>query len=316
MPFMFLFYNFNSIMNAQGNTITPTLLNGMSAVLNVILDPIFIFTLDMGIAGAAIATLISRAILAIVSMYILMRSPSLLKPSLKGFKFNKGKIKKIVKIALPSSIGQSGTALGFMVLNTFIASYGTATMAAYGMVNRITSLVMQPAGGIGAALTAIVGQNMGANQMDRVKEAFRKAINFTVTIGVIGGLIMLWKDEEIIHLFMQSKDSMETIRQGVSYLRYSAFFTPLMGIFNVLQGMFQGSGHTKYSMSMEIGRLWFVRLPMILVFKHLTNIGPTGIWISMTVSNLIACIYGFLIYRRNTWQERVVQLEESVKPSN
>lgn len=312
MPFMFLFFNFNSIMTAQGNTLTPTILSGISAVLNVILDPIFIFTLDMGIAGAAIATLLARAILAIAGICVLIWSSTMIRPSIKGFKFNKEIISNIIKVALPSSIGQSGSALGFMVLNSFIASYGTATMAAYGMVNRITSLIMQPAGGIGAALTSIVGQNIGAEQIDRVKEAFRKALKFTVTIGVIGCILMLWKDKEIINIFMQSKDDMEVITQGISYLRYSALFTPLMGIFSVLQGLFQGSGHTKYSMSMEIGRLWFVRLPMILLFKHFTNIGPTGIWISMSVSNLIVCIYGFLIYRRNTWQKKIVNVGKTI----
>jgi putative MATE family efflux protein len=312
MPFMFLFFNFNSIMTAQGNTLTPTILSGISAVLNVILDPIFIFTLDMGIAGAAIATLLARAMLAIAGICVLILSSTMIRPSIKDFKFNKEIISNIIKVALPSSIGQSGSALGFMVLNSFIASYGTATMAAYGMVNRITSLIMQPAGGIGAALTSIVGQNIGAEQIDRVKEAFRKALKFTVTIGVIGCILMLWKDKEIINIFMQSKDDMEVITQGISYLRYSALFTPLMGIFSVLQGLFQGSGHTKYSMSMEIGRLWFVRLPMILLFKHFTNIGPTGIWISMSVSNLIVCIYGFLIYRRNTWQEKIVNVGKTI----
>lgn len=312
MPFMFLFFNFNSIMNAQGNTLTPTILSGISAILNVFLDPVFIFTLDMGVAGAAIATLLSRAVLAIGGIIVLAKSQSIIKPKIKGFKFSKEKINNIISIALPSSIGQSGSALGFIVLNGFIASYGTSTMAAYGMVNRITSLIMQPAAGIGAALTAMVGQNMGANQIERTKEAFKKALKLTTIIGIIGCFLMLWNDKVIIDFFMQSKDDLEVITQGISYLRYSALFTPLMGIFSVLQGIFQGSGHTKYSMSMEIGRLWFVRLPMILLFKHFTNIGSTGIWISMSVSNLIVCIYGYLIYRKNTWQEKIVNLQDSI----
>lgn len=312
MPFMFLFFNFNSIMTAQGNTLTPTILSGISAVLNVILDPIFIFTFNMGIGGAAIATLLSRVFLALAGVVVLYRSNTIIRPSFKNFKFDKARIEKIINVALPSSVGQSGSALGFMVLNGFIASYGTSTMAAYGMVNRITSLVMQPASGIGAALTSIVGQNIGANQMDRVKEAFRKALIFTVILGSIGCIFMLWKDKGIINFFMRSKDDMEVINQGIEYLRYSALFTPLMGIFSVLQGLFQGSGHTKYSMSMEIGRLWFVRLPMILIFKHFTDIGPTGIWISMSVSNLIVCIYGYLIYRKDTWQQKVVDMEANI----
>ncbi|MCQ6963937.1 multidrug transporter MatE, partial [Methanolobus chelungpuianus] len=85
-------------------------------------------------------------------------------------------IKRILNISLPASLGQSGSALGFMVLNGFIASYGTATIAAFGMVNRITSLISQPAMGIGAALTSIVGQNIGADQLDRVREAFKKSL--------------------------------------------------------------------------------------------------------------------------------------------
>ena len=82
---------------------------------------------------------------------------------------------------------------------------------------------------------------------------------------------------------------------------------PLMGIFSVLQGIFQGTGHTKYSMAMEVGRLWFVRLPMILIFKYFTNFGSTGIWFSMSFSNLIVCIYGYLMYRRNKWQTKIIK---------
>ena len=80
----------------------------------------------------------------------------------------------------------------------------------------------------------------------------------------------------------------------------------LMGIYGVLHGFFQGSGHTKYSMSMDIGRLWFVRLPMILLFKHLSNYGSTAIWFSMSFSNLIICIYGILVYSLGRWREKII----------
>ena len=183
-------------------------------------------------------------------------------------------------------------------------------MAAFAMVNRITSLVMQPAMGIGAALTAIVGQNLGSNQMNRAKEAFSKAIKLTVVFSCVGILAMLAFDNEIINFFMQSKDGKLVIEESLVYLHYIAWSMPLMGIFSVFQGVFQGSGHTKYSMSMEIGRLWLVRLPMILMFKYFTEIGSTGIWFSMSFSNLIVCIYGYIIYRRGSWQNVVVHREQ------
>lgn len=307
MPFMFLFFNFNSIMNAQGNTLTPTILSGISAILNVVLDPVFIFTFNMGVGGAAIATLLSKALLAGAGMYVLMNSSTKIRPDFRNFKFDREILKKIIEVALPSSIGQSGSALGFIVLNSFIASYGTATMAAFGMVNRITSLIMQPAMGFGAALTSIVGQNIGAEQIDRVKEAFVKSIRLTISFSVLGCIALLVWDNEIINFFIQSKDDMEVISQGITYLQYISYSMPLMGIFSIFQGIFQGSGHTKYSMIMEIGRLWLVRLPMILVFKYFTGIGPVGIWFSMSFSNLIVCIYGFIVYRGNRWQNNVIK---------
>ena len=312
LPFMFLFFNINSIMNAQGNTVTPTILSGISAIINVILDPIFIFTFGWGIAGAAWATLASRAMLAIFGFMLLFNENNKIKPSFKEFKFNKEIIKELVTVGLPSSIGQSGASLGFIVLNGFIGSYGTATIAAFAMVNRITSLIMQPAMGLGSALTAIVGQNMGANQIDRVKEAFHKALKLTITIGVIGCLLLILFDDLIINFFIQSKDDPTVIELGLTYLFYISLSMPLMGIFSVLQGIFQGSGNTKYSMSMEIGRLWLVRLPMILLFKHFTNFGSTGIWFSMSFSNLVVCLYGYWLYRRNGWQKRIIKLEDDL----
>ena len=309
IPFMFLFFNINSIMTSQGDTVTPTVLSGISAIMNVILDPIFIFTLNMGIAGAAWATLISRAFLTIVGFYMLFKGDNKIKPNFKGFKFNKDILKEIAIVGLPASIGQSGAALGFIALNGFIVSYGTATMAAFGMVNRVTSLIMQPSMGIGAALTAIVGQNMGAGKLDRVVEAFKKATKTTLIIGVIGAIFIFLFSKETVNFFIQSKDDPEVITQGITYMKYVAFSMPLMGMFSVLQGIFQGSGNTKYSMAMEISRLWFVRLPMILWFKYFTSFGSSGIWFSMSFSNLIVCIYGYWIYRRNGWRNRIITIE-------
>ena len=310
LPFLFLFFNINSFMHAQGDTITPMVLSGISALINIVLDPIFIFTFNWGIAGAAWATLTSRALLAGVGVMLLFGERNRIRPSFRGFRFDGEIIKEVMAVGLPSSIGQTGASLGFIVLNGFIGSYGTATIAAYAMVNRVTSLVMQPAMGMGSALTAIVGQNMGAQQPERVTEAFVKALRLAIAIGVIGGLILVAFDYPILTFFMQAKDDPTVIDLGLHYLLYVSISMPLMGVFSVFQGLFQGTGHTKYSMAMEVGRLWFVRLPMILFFKHFTNWGPTGIWFSMSFSNLIVCLYGYWIYRGKKWQKRILKTRE------
>lgn len=309
LSFMFLYFNINSIMNAQGNTLIPTILSGLSALINIILDPIFIFDFGWGIGGAAWATVVSRAVLAVAGILILFTPVNKIKISFRNFKVNKKILREIIQVGTPAALGQSGAAMGFIVLNGFIGSYGTSTIAAFGMVNRITSLVMQPAMGIGAGLTAIVGQNIGANQLDRVEEAFRKSLLITIIIGSLGAILMLYYDKEIIDFFIKSKEDPSVISQSIEYLWYISLSMPLMGIFSVLQGLFQGSGHTRYSMAMEIGRLWLVRLPMILVFKNFTKLGPVGIWFSMSFSNLIVCLYGYMVYRKNLWKERIIREE-------
>lgn len=306
LPFMFLYFNINSIMNAQGNTVTPTILSAISAFINVVLDPIFIFTLNMGIAGAAWATVISRIALALFGIKFIFNDDNDLKPDFRVFKFNKSIIKEIVRVGLPSSIGQAGASIGFMFLNGFIVSYGTATLAAFGMVNRVTSLVMQPAMGVGAALTAVIGQNLGANKLDRATESFIKASKIALYIGIIGGLFIFIFNKQMVNFFIQSKDEPEVIIQSITYMKYVAFSMPLMGMFSVFQGVFQGTGNTKYSMAMEIGRLWVVRLPMILIFKNFFNFGPSGIWFSMSVSNLIVCLYGLWVYKTHGWKRKTL----------
>lgn len=311
LPFIFFYFVFNSIMVSQGNTALPTILSGISAIINIILDPIFIFPLNLGIAGAAYATLLSKFFLCFAAFIILKKSNSPLKPSFKKFKFDLSLIKKILSIAIPSSIGQSGSALGFIVLNTFITSYGTSTMAAFGIVNKITSLISQPAMGFGAALVTITGQNLGGGNIDRVKSAFKKSSIIVIIITTLGSLLLYFNNDAVINFFMQSKDDMTVIDQGLVYLNYILFSMPLMGMFSVFQGIFQGSGYTKYSMNMEIGRLWFVRLPMILLFKYFTNIGSNGIWFSMSFSNLVICTYGYIIYKKGLWQNKSI----SCKPA-
>ncbi|MBP1924340.1 putative MATE family efflux protein [Sedimentibacter acidaminivorans] len=307
LPFMFYFFIFNAIMNSQGNSVVPTVLSGISAVINAILDPILIFNFNMGVSGAAIATIIAKVLLALACGIYLLKGKSIIQPNFKKFKFNKQIIEKSLKIAIPSAIGQSGSAIGFIFLNTFIVSYGTSTMAAYGMVNRITALISQPALGISTAIISIVGQNFGARNYKRATDSFKKSILLTSAIGIIGCVFLIWQRVRIINFFMQSKDSIDVINQGITYLVYISFSMPLMGIFSSFQGLFQGSGQTKYAMAMEISRLWFVRLPMILFFKYFTSFGSEAIWFSMSFSNLIICIYGYIIYKKRNWMNNLIR---------
>lgn len=301
IPFLFITYIFTAIKQAQGDTLAPMIINVSGAVLNIILDPVFIFNFNLGIGGAAAATVLSKAVFTFYILHALFKSQEGVRLTLKNLKPNKKLILKILKIGLPASIGQSGEALGFIILNIFIAAYGNSTLAAFGIGNKINSVIMMPALGIGSALSAIAGQNIGANQIGRVQEAFKTSIKLSLIMLIAGGTVMLILSHDVIRAFTLDK---EVLKEGTYYLKLISAAVPLMGIFQVCLGIFEGSGHTFYCMVMEMTRLWGIRLPMIVLLQKFTDIGSSAVWYSMISSNAIICVIGVLIYLSGKWQKK------------
>ena len=310
IPGMFLFLVYTSIKQSQGDTITPMILNVMGVILNIILDPIFIFTFGMGIRGAAIATVLSRMIFAIYAIYTLFAHKNGIYLEKNNLSLEKDTLKEIIKIGLPASLGQSAAAFGFMILNIFVISYGADTLAAFGIGNRINSLILMPVTGIGNSITTVIGQNLGANKKDRAKLTVKTALKLSTLFMISGGIIMYMASENIVSIFV--KNDPEVFRQSTEYLRLICLSLPLMGFFQVFVGTFQGSGHTMYAMMMDMGRLWALRIPMIILFKEYTQWGPNGVWYAMVLSNGLICIFGFIVFVSGKWQDEVINKKKAL----
>lgn len=310
IPGMFLFLVYTAIKQSQGDTFTPMVLNVLGVILNIILDPIFIFTFNMGIKGAAIATVLSRMIFALYAIYTLFAHKNGIYLDRNNLKMEKNILKEIIAIGLPSTLGQSAASFGFVILNSFVISYGANTLAAFGIGNRINSLVLMPVMGIGSALATIVGQNLGADKKERAKLAVQTALKLSTILMVIGGIIMVIISPNIVSIFV--KDDPDVFQQGTEYLRLVSISLPLMGFFQVFVGTFQGSGHTIYAMMMDMGRLWGLRIPMIVLFKNFTQWGPHGVWYAMLLSNAITCVFGFIIFLSGKWQTQVIHKEKAL----
>lgn len=302
IPILYIIFVFTSIRQGQGDTFTPMIINVGSVILNIILDPIFIFTLKLGVKGAAIATILSKAVFSFYIIYLLFFRKDGVYITKKNLKLRKKIISKIIEIGFPASIGQAGAAIGFIVLNVFVVSFGDFTLAAFAIGNRINSLVLMPVMGIGSALATIIGQNLGADNILRARDAFKKSLMISLIFMIVGGVILVPCSESIIRIFAKEE---EVIQQGTYYLRIIATSLPLMGIFNCLMGVFQGSGHTIYAMFMNLGRLWALRIPMILLFKEFTDLGSKSVWFAMVISNFVICCIGLLIYMNGKWEKKV-----------
>ncbi len=307
--FDFCYFGYQSLLNAQGRTRTITMISAASSISNVILDPIFIFAtipviglpgLNWGIEGAGWATVIAKVLLLLLAIRA-VRSESEIQIHLKRVKIENNVMMEILKVAWPSAFGYGGAALGFTVLNGLIQSYGTSVLAAYSMVNRISDLLTQPQMGIGAALTAIIGQNMGAKLYDRAHAIFRRALLWILMISTIGCVIVFIFQSPILGVFIKDRSDVVLWDNAVEYLNYTAFIIFFMGLFSSYNGFFQGCGVTKYSMNMSVGRLWVLRLPIIWVLGAFTTLGATSVWIAMLLSNALTVLYGHIVYITKDW---------------
>ena len=231
------------------------------------------------------------------------RNKNGLRISLKKIKLNKYISKAILKTALPASSGQALTAIGFMIMTKIIISYGTNTVAAFSVGNRLSSLVLYPVMAIGGVIVAYIGQNIGNLNIDRAKETFKKAMILSVGIMVVLSTGALFVREPLARVFLAADPV--ALNLTIKYMFYLIVGLPLMAIFQTFIGTFIGTGNTKYSFILSVTRLWILRIPLILLFKYFTDLGSSGIWTAMLVSNLIIAFVGLYLYRKLNWNPKI-----------
>lgn len=313
IPFIFLYFVYTAVFQAQGKNTIPTVISTTCVILNMVLNPFFIFDvipifgfrgLGLGVMGAALATVLTQALMCLLGFIHLRINKDLIKlnyASLFYIKWERKILKKIYTIATPSVIGQMGAAVGFIILNIFIQSYGTDTVAAYGMVNRISGLLNIPPSGVGSAITSIIGQNIGSGNIKRAKETFKKASIIVIVMSIIIAIVSFIFRVEILSFFIDAPLDSTLMIEANAYMYYTLLTLVMLNMFFIYQGLFQGSGNSKYSMFIDVLRLWGIRIPLLFFFKYLTDFGATGIWLAMAISNVVISIIAHIIYKQGKW---------------
>ncbi len=303
LPFMFISIVFSMILRGWGNTVTPMWMNASTLVINIVLDPIMIFGWfgfpAMGIVGAAIATLITRMIYAALAMYWLYSGRAEIKVGREELRPDKTLIRRIFRIGAPSSMAMTLTAIGFFVMMLIIAGLPGYTegipnsriaMSAYGIGNRMVNLTFIIVDGLAFSLTTIVGQNIGAGNIERAKESYWKIAGLSFAI--------LWGFSAIFLLFAEQMLSFFTtdplvIQSGVVFMSIIALGMPFFSVFRSSMGYFNGTGRTEFNLVISTVRLWAMRLPMCYFFSLM--LGAAGIWYGMAISNMLSAAIGLLL---------------------
>ncbi|MBD3370639.1 MATE family efflux transporter [Candidatus Fermentibacteria bacterium] len=311
LPFMFGFFAYRAIFTGIGHTVRPLRVNLIAVLVNVILDPVLIFGLGpfprMEVAGAALATCIARALataLGLADMFSIRGGFGLKARHLVP---HGPTIAKVFRVGLPVGLGRSGTSLGFTVLIGIVNSFGSAVTAAFGIANRIVHMAVIPGHGLAQATGASVGQNLGAGATQRASRTVRLALGMILSFFLPATILMFLFGADISKIFI---DDPQVISHGREVFRFVSPSVLVFGVFMVLTGAFQGSGHTLPVMVLNMSRLWLVRLPGALLFARALGMGPSGIWLAMLVSNTVTAAAAAVWFSRGTWKRAVIERAE------
>ncbi|MFH1789014.1 MAG: MATE family efflux transporter [Candidatus Altiarchaeota archaeon] len=273
-----------------------------SAVLNIILDPLFIFTFGWGVKGAAIATVLARAIALVIIIAYFISDKTWIKLKLHWFSFKRDYVKGIFAVGVPSSLSNLSMSVGMFLLTVIVAGFGTEALAAYGIGFRLDSLAILPALGVSVAVVSLIGQNVGAGRYKRAKEMTFKAGFMATAIMSCIGFVFFMFPEVIVSLF--SGDPL-VVSYGVSFLRIVPLSYVVVGVTMAISGAFLGSGHAVPSLAINVLRVIVINVPLAYLLS--LRLGVAGVWWGILASSLAASAIAVVWFRKGTWKKHVAR---------
>jgi putative MATE family efflux protein len=284
--FIFLSFaiNSNSCIRAEGSPRAAMYAMGIGALMNIILDPIFIFVFGMGIRGAAIATVISQALSTIYIILYVIFGRSVYNINFSVLKLKFSLVREILALGFPSFLRSTMASFIILIFNRLLAFYGgDLYIAIMGIGLRLLSLVQMPLIGITQGFSTIVGFNYGARLYPRVKRVLGIAAVWTMIIAGAGFLVMMIFPRFVITLF--SSDT-ELISEGIGILRIVILFLPFIGVQMLGGGLFQSIGKAVPALILTISRQVLFLVPAAFLLP--IAFGLTGVWMSVPVADFLS----------------------------
>ena len=300
---MFLSMTLGSIFRAGGDSVTPMIVMIVSTVLNIVLDPLLIFGIwkfpRLGVAGSAYASVIGRTAGVVVFFYLCFIGRSIISLKHVERRIDLSAMRQILRLGIFSSMQgflRHASRLGFIRV---VAIYGTNAVAAYAICMRLRILVMHLGFGFANAVSPMVGQNIGAGQIDRAEKAANLASGLaTILMAALGSFLFLFP-----HLFIRIfTQDMEVITTGAVYLRYLSATFAFIAISIVFGRALNGAGDTVSPMVMTFICQLGVGLLLVILLSFL--VGLKGVWIGIALSNVVQGLLMWWWFRRGTWKTK------------
>ena len=300
-----IFFSFiaNAILRAEGDVNRAMHAMALGAVLNIALDPIFIYTFDLGVAGAAWATLISMSVSALLLFYwLFLKKNTYISLHFRGFHFNKSAIKDILKVSFPASVMQLSMSITMLIMNIIIIKVGIINgvanpqdgVAVFTVGWRVVTLATMPLIGIATAVVSVTGAAYGAQDYKKLNISFMHAIKIGIVIEAVIALFVFFFAPTITVLFTMAESSAHLAHDIIIFLQITCLFFPGIAFGMLSSSMFQGTGHGMNALIVTIFRSIILTLPFAWFFSITLDMGLPGAWWGLVTANLIGSATAFI----------------------
>ncbi len=301
LPLVALYNHVSAMLRALGDSKSPLYFLIFSCFLNIVLDIWFVYGLHWGVLGAAVATIMSQLVAGIGSLIYAIKVNPYFRLEKHHFNVEYELLWGTVRLGIPLSMQFSLVAISCMAVQRVVNSYGAIVVAAFTAVGRVEQLIHQPYGTLSAALSTYCGQNLGANEMQRIRQGFRKSLVLMGIFSVVMLPVMQFGSEGIIKIFV---DEPQVIYYGAAALRITSWFYLALGVINMARGILNGVGDALFALINGVVEV-VIRIILPAVMTGIAWIGVWGIWWSTGLSWLISAV--FCVWRYVSWKKKHIK---------
>ncbi|WP_193038718.1 MATE family efflux transporter [Pseudoalteromonas nigrifaciens] len=310
--FVFIYAMFQSLMRGIGQTKVPLIIVSVTVLLNFVLDPLFIFGYGsfqgLGVMGAALATLVTQSLAALAGVIIFLRGRHGIQLQLKSFYPDWQYIKQAFFLGAPGSIELSARAFGLIIMSFLVASFGTQTIASYGVGSNVLQMVMIPAMGLSMAVSTLVGQNMGARNPKRAAQITQLASLWGLLgLSFVGGVAYYFA-EHLVAFFIP--DDGAVIAKGAKFIRIMCLTWGGIGVQLCVVAAFRASGNMLNAMLVALLSQGVVQFPAAYILSKHTQLGDHGIWYSFAITNVVIALITYAWFAQGSWQKTILTKED------
>lgn len=296
-------YNWiNSVMRALGDSRTPLIFLGVSTVLNVGLDLLFVICFGLGVGGAALATILSQGISAASCIVYCFKLNDEIRPSEEELHTDPVLMKKCVTTGLPIAAQNGLVSISMVALQSVTNGFSETVMAAYTASMRIEQLVQQPFISLNAAVSAFTGQNIGAGKQQRAVRGMKSALKIGSVFALVMFVLFALFGRNIVGLFVTGR---KTVSIGAAALIMTGCCYVPLGVIHIVRGFLNGTGDTGYALVNGLAEV-ICRIVFSLILTRIPFIGWRGIWLTTSITWIVTAAVSVIRYRGGKWRLKAV----------